>query len=984
MASQTAGPHWVRWAWVVIFLPQCPAADLAPPASYAGKPVRQVRFEPAHQPVAPADLERVVALRPGTPLSLGEVRAVIKRLYGTGRYADIEIETEPAADGVVLVIRTIEQWFVGPVEVTGKVSLPPSESQLASATRLELGTPYNDEDLDAAAKSMRDLLQRNGLYLAKVDTALERDSEHQQVSLTFRVESGKRARLTAPEVTGDTRLPAADLVKAAKYKGWFRWKPATEDNTERGVENIRNKYNKDHRLTASVSLNHSDYLAAENRVRPHIAAEGGPKVEIRTSGGKISKGNLEKYVPVFDEETVNRDLLVTGVRNLRDYFQNQGYFDAQVDFQIQQAGQDEQDITYSVQLGERHKLVRVDIQGNQYFPEKEIRERLFLQAAGFLRLRHGRYSQGFAKRDQDAIEALYRDSGFRDCKVTTAVADDYKGKKGDVAVAFTIEEGPQYRVGGLTVDGITRSDKDQILSGLASAPGQPFSATSVAMDRDHILGVYRFSGYPDAAFEEKVTPGPGPNEMSVRYTLTEGKPRWVRDVLITGLHETRHRLVDPNILLKAGDPLSWTEMGEMQRRLYELGVFDKVDMAIQNPRGDTENKYVLYNLTEGHRYYVAMGFGAEVARFGGSQSSINATGANGFSPRVDFEVSRLNMWGLGHSINFKSRYSTLDRRISLNYLLPRYRNVEGRNISVTGLYDNSRDVLTFTARRLEGSVQLSQKLSKAATSLLRYTWRDVRVDQSSLKINPLLIPLVSQPARIAMISGGLIQDRRDDPVNAHRGIYNTVDLGLVEHYFGGNKNFVRFLGQNSYYKTIFSEWTIASNTQFGWIHPFGVTPGVTPFDYVPISERFFSGGSNSLRAFPYNQAGPRDSDTGFPLGGNALLIHATELRFPLIGDNISGVFFHDMGNVYSGVSNISFRVHQRSLTDFDYMVHAAGFGIRYKTPVGPIRLDLAYSINPPTFNGLKGTFKQLLDNTATKTIQHVSHFQFFFSIGQAF
>jgi outer membrane protein assembly factor BamA len=310
--------------------------------------------------------------------------------------------------------------------------------------------------------------------------------------------------------------------------------------------------------------------------------------------------------------------------------------------------------------------------------------------------------------------------------------------------------------------------------------------------------------------------------------------------------------------------------------------------------------------------------------------------------------------------------------------------VDGRNISVTALYDNTRDVLTFTARRIEGSAQISQKLSKATTLLGRYTWRNVQVDQSTLKITPELIPLVAQPARVAMISGSLIQDRRDDPVDAHHGYYNTADLALVEHYFGGNKNFVRFLGRNSYYKTIFPDVVLASNTEFGWIQPFGVTAGVDPFEYVPISERFFGGGSTSHRGFPDNQAGPRDPLTGFPLGGNALLFHTTELRFPFLGDNIQGVLFHDMGNLYSNVSSISFRTHQNGLSDFNYMVHAAGFGIRYKTPVGPVRLDLAYSINPPTFNGLKGTYQDLLFGRATPTIQSVAHFQFFFSIGQAF
>ena len=139
-----------------------------------------------------------------------------------------------------------------------------------------------------------------------------------------------------------------------------------------------------------------------------------------------------------------------------------------------------------------------------------------------------------------------------------------------------------------------------------------------------------------------------------------------------------------------------------------------------------------------------------------------------------------------------------------------------------------------------------------------------------------------------------------------------------------------------------------------------------------------------MRGFPYNQAGPRDLVTGFPIGGNALFFHSTEVRFPLIGDNIDGVLFHDMGNIYNSITDVSFRVHQRNITDFNYMVHAAGFGIRYRTPLGPVRVDLAYSINPPTFNGLSGTYQQLITNTATAGIQNISHFQFFFSIGQAF
>jgi outer membrane protein assembly factor BamA len=169
---------------------------------------------------------------------------------------------------------------------------------------------------------------------------------------------------------------------------------------------------------------------------------------------------------------------------------------------------------------------------------------------------------------------------------------------------------------------------------------------------------------------------------------------------------------------------------------------------------------------------------------------------------------------------------------------------------------------------------------------------------------------------------------------------------------------------------------------------FSIPANSEPGDPVPLAERFFAGGGNTQRGFPENQAGPRDLLTGFPLGGSALFFNNTELRFPLYGANVNGVLFEDMGNVYSSIGAMTFRVDQRNPEDFDYMVHAVGFGVRYRTPIGPLRLDLAYSINPPYYNGFPGNYSQLVQCSAAGTcqasLQHISHFQFFFSIGQAF
>jgi len=270
-----------------------------------------------------------------------------------------------------------------------------------------------------------------------------------------------------------------------------------------------------------------------------------------------------------------------------------------------------------------------------------------------------------------------------------------------------------------------------------------------------------------------------------------------------------------------------------------------------------------------------------------------------------------------------------------------------------------------------------------------------------------LIQQQSQPVRVGITSITMVNDRRDDPVDPRKGVYNTVDLGLAERIFGSQRSFLRFLGRNATYHPLTRKVVLARSTEFGDLYAFRFTGD--PLQAIPLAERFFGGGATSHRGFPENQAGPRDDVTGFPLGGTALLFNQTELRFPLVGDNVGGVLFHDVGNIYTGLGEVSFRLHQRppsqqplpdsTLTqqkfDFSYMVHAVGFGIRYRTPVGPIRIDLAYSLNPPRFVGFNGTQQDLLNAGVNPcgtpaapsgrcSPQSVSHFQFHFSIGQTF
>jgi outer membrane protein insertion porin family len=770
-------------------------------------------------------------------------------------------------------------------------------------------------------------------------------------------------------------------------------------------------------LMARITLEKMDFNEEALTVQPTLNVRAGPKVEILAIGAKVSRGQLRRYVPVFEEHSVDRDLLVEGQRNLRDYFQFQGYFEADVEFKAQRTAGDKEEIDYIINLGKRHRLNSVTIEGNHYFDTKTIRERLSLLPAS-LQFRRGRYSELALQRDEATITNLYEQNGFRDVKVTSSVDDHDAGKEGRLAVTIHIVEGPQWTVSKLEVNGIRQLDPKEILPQLSSAAGQPFSEFDVAIDRDNILSTYFSQGFPNATFEWSSRPGPAPHQVNLKFVIAEGQRRFVRQVVTRGLLGTRPHIVNRLILLNPGDPLSQPKMVETQRRLYDLGIFSEVDAAIQNPNGDTPNKYIIYQMEEAKKYSIATGFGAQIGRIGGGTSLDAPAGTTGFAPRVSFDISRINFRGLGQTLSFRSRISNIEQLGLLSYIVPRFNNHPSLTLTFTTLYDDTKNIHTFDAKREEGSVQLSQKLSKANTVLYRFTYRHTSVN--SLVIDPLLVPLYSQPVRVGLLGGSFIQDRRDDPTNSHKGLYNTVDVGVASNIFGSQSSFTRFLGRNSTYHPIGKKLVLARSLTFGWLNPLKRQPAnsnAQPGDLfsgaaaeeIPLAERLFSGGGTSMRAFPENQAGPRDSGTGFPVGGEALLFFNTELRFPLIGDNIGGVLFWDAGNVYTRIQDISFSFHQphqvlqvssngtfqpQEVFGFNYMAHAVGFGIRYRTPIGPVRLDLAFSPNSTHFEGCAGySGTQLLqcglfnpDGTPVlaRKNDRISPFQFHFSIGQAF
>ena len=987
--------------------------------SAEGRRVEQVRMAPAGGDAKQSELLQKIPLKAGATLQRSSVRESVRLLYETGRFAEVEADASVLpSGGIALEFRTKPNYFSGNITVTGLPKAGPTDVQVVSTGRLELGTLFTDAMLKDSEVRILRLMHDNGYWQADVSAKLTRHEDTQQVDVEFQVRSGVAARVGKLTVQGDPTLTPEEAIATCRMQPGKR---VRGDLLQKAVARLRKRYIKQHRLRAQLTAGVPVFHAENNTVDYAFEVERGPVLDIHAEGVSLSNGKLKKLIPVYEEHAVDEDLLNEGRRNLRDYLQGQGYFDAVVQVrQEEDAKHDYQHIVYVVQPGSQHKLRAIEIVGNKRFDTATLRERMATQTSNPLSP-HGRYSQGIMTNDLQAIKNLYLANGYQSVQVASEVLNDYGGAHGDMKVLLKVDEGPLVRVASLEIRGAKAISEAEIRGMINTQAGQPFSEATIADDRELVLNDYFNLGFPSVQLETSAKySNEAHTQMDVVYEVHEGPQEFVNRVLVSGVEHTKPHIVNRAVVIHNGAPLSQEKMLQTQRNLYDLGIFNEVQTAIQNPEGDEAQKDVLFQIKEARRWTVDYGFGIEIGTGLNLAQGGSPQGETGVSPRVTLDVTRINFRGRDQSLIFKSHFGNLQKRASLSFDQPRWFDLTNWRMTVTALYDNTRDVNTFSSNRLEGSVQLTQKATKSTQFLYRFAYRRVKVDPSSFPagFTPDLIPIYSRAVRVGMPSLIYLRDTRDDPVNSTKGTYNTFDLGAASGYFGSEANFGRILAQNATYHKFHKNWVFARSLRIGVEMPYG-TPcqdlaasnGACPSEiaatgYVPLPERYFVGGSNSHRGFAINQAGPRDPSSGAPLGGNAMIVNNLELRLPptplpFVHDDLSFVLFHDIGNAF-GTANQMWknlaRFNQRdqkscrdylsatSTCDFSYMSQAVGTGVRYRTPIGPVRVDLGYNLTPPVFpvkDPCAGV-TQPSTCTAVPHFEQVRHFNFFFSIGQTF
>jgi outer membrane protein insertion porin family len=1011
------------------------AQDSTAGSSYEGKTVVAIDLPG----VAERDRDHLLDLLPqkvGSPLNREQVSASIRAFYGTGRFADIQAEVTSSGSGVVLAFVTRPNYFVGAVDVEGAPNRP-NANQIVNASKLQLGERYGQDKLDRALDNVRQVMQENGYYKARVTAESTSNPSTQQVDILFHIDVGPQAHIGEVKVTGTSNLSSAEVQKIAHIDSGDR---VTAARVTGSLQRLRKKFQKQNRALAQVSIAAQTYRPEKNALDFTFQIDPGPVVLISARGYHVSRGVLKREIPVYEENAVDDDLLNEGERNLLDYLQTRGHFDAKVEIKKENDPQTLR-IIYEIDAGPSHKLALIDISGNKNFLDTaRLRSYLQIQPASRF-LSHGRYSEALLKNDVATLEGLYKSSGFRAVKIDTKVDDNYQGAANKLAVHIHIEEGPRTTVGEVHVVG-NQKVKTSDLPELSTQPGQPYSEQDLANDRERILGYYFDHGFPNASLELATNHSPTePNREDVTYSIQEGERFTVDQVMVGGLEHTHDFVVQRDLQVHAGEPLSQRDLLNTQTRLYDLGIFSQVDAAVQNPEGNDPLKNIQIQVREAKRYTFTYGLGLEF-QTGQPAGASAPQGKTGVSPRVEFDVTRLNFAGRDQTITFQSHVGRLQQRGLISYTVPKLLNSDKFKLIYTIFYDNSLDVATFTSQRLEGKIDLRQQFGNTGTEpgtrpgpnsiTYRFEFRAVKASHFATNFSPGAIALLSLPARVGGPGFTFIHDKRDNPLESTKGDYFTLDSSVAASIFGSRSetpestlptNFGRALVQYSTYHAFGKakpgrRFVFARSTSIGLEQPFKGTRVLPPgcplnsageptceFATIPLPEQFFAGGGNSHRGFGLNQAGPRDPSSGFPVGGTALFVNNLELRFPpvslpYLGEGFGFAIFHDMGNVFTAPHDMLkglMRWHQPDpaqclptsttnypcITNFnnsgyDYTSHAVGVGVRYKTPLGPLRFDFGYSLNPTKY------FQ--LDTTPTPQVvtQQLRHFNVFFSIGQPF
>lgn len=835
--------------------------------------------------ISQEEFRALLGLKEGDELREDSIRRAVKRIFLKGIFEDIVVERSDEEPGG-LTISVRERAFVRKVLVRGEFAL--SSRLLRELFLIKEGEILRQDLFGESAKDLREKLSYRGYPAAEVEITTEGTSTPFRIDLVLKVHTGDPLRIRGILISGTTE-EVRDVMKLSPGDVY------DQHLLEADLRRIKAYFKKrDHYAPLVGPYVFHDGLL-EISVRP------GKRLSVSVEGNSaISAKTLLKEVPFFEIEALNDEIVAETVDRIRTLYYEQGYAFAQI-APVLKATDESIEITFFVFEGTRVKVNSIRFTGAS-LPEDSLKKVLRIREGGY-------FDSDILEGERESLKEFYGALGFLDAEIGEAEAR-FDEAMASVDVTFPVEEGEKTIIESVEVVGAEPSLSGDIASILGIAAGDPYNEIDISDARFRVLDYYAGRGYPsiDILVEREAKE----RRVALRFVVLEGVRSYFGKTIITGNRRTKYEVIRRELVLREGEPYSLRSLAASRQRLYRLGLFTDVDLLPLD--AEDNRKDVLVTVGEGNAGAVEFGFGyAEYERF------------RGF-----LELSYRNLWGMNRQGLMRVEASSLESRYLIQYYEPWFLGVP-LPFRASFLYDERTEITVprretrYHIERYSLSAGIEKKLSERLKAELYYEYSIVRTSD----VQPDVVLSKEDVGRLAIgsIRPALIYDTRDNPFEPSSGILAGITLKLASPVLFSESEFAKFTVYGSTFFRVQRRMVLALSMRGGIAYGFGES------ESLPIVERFFLGGRTTVRGYEQDALGPKGDD-GNPTGGNSFLLGSIELR-TLIGRGFSIVPFFDMGNVWTTAGDVS-------PGDLRY---TAGIGLRYSTPVGPLRVDYGFKLN---------------------------------------
>jgi outer membrane protein insertion porin family len=853
-------------------------------------------------------------IREGSQVDADMVRDAIKRAFLKGIFDDIQVRI-PDGEHPVVEVDVKERDFIRKVIVTGKSGLP--AKQLKGLFTLKEDDVMRYDLIGTAVKDLSEEVAKYGFPDAKISVTTEKTDRPYRVNVRLAVDTG--VPLVIRKIKIDIAPPNPLLESGGGTGVLYGAMKLTIGDTydqhkvEQDMKRIRSFLKEQGFYKPSVG----PYSYRNGELE--IAVNPGRHMTVSITGNDvIPTGKLLKEIPFYDFEDFNDELVQEAVDRMLALYHSEGYPFAEI---APVASSDEHNIKVSFFFfeGARVKVGSITFL-NAGLPGKRLEDVMSLKEGG-------PYDPDKVEQDKESLKEFYAALGYLD---TTIRSIDVKIDKvsNTASVSVDIEEGEKTVVGSVDVTGVDNELRKKLITIAGISPGSAYNDVDISDARLRLVEYLSASGRPvaDVAVNREVEE----NKAAVTFQVREGKKEFFGRTIVIGNRMTKYEVIRRELQYREGDPYSPRVLSEVRQRLYKLGLFSSVE--VEAIHGGDDRKDILIKVSEGEPGSIEFGLGyADVEKF------------RGF-----VQVGYSNLWGMDKQVMLRTEMSTLQRRVILQYSEPWFM---GMNLPFRTffLYEHKNELnpdnkeILYRLNRYTVTSGVEKQLSDTMKGEVYYEF-DV-VDTTDVLPDVVLSREDTGTLAISSIKPALVFDTRDNPFDPKKGIVAGISLKVSSFLLFSQTNFVKLELYGSNYQKLSNRIVLAFSARGG------VAYGYHKTDELPIVERFFLGGRSTVRGYAQDTLGPKGAD-GNPTGGNAYLMGNLEFRTS-IGRGFGIVPFLDMGNVWIDANQIN-------PTKLKY---TAGIGLRYSTPVGPLRVDYGYKLNRE---------------------QGESHGEIHFSIGQAF